>query len=146
MSNTQRVYESERYYKFSPFARNWVATSGIMNYCETNQCHWVLDIIGSYIPAIAKKSKVDRVDYLLTIKVIRNKLAPSKLNPYTREGGAMFAITQQDMHDDNKVKILILQKIEFTDLEEDLKFWAINSSTDNFDSNQQTVLMLPEEY
>lgn len=137
---TELRYKSEIYYKFSHFAKNWVATSGVMNYCAENKCNWVLDLVASYVPTLNRASTApEGIDYLLTINV---ELQDAR--------GARFSITQETGgwvdENTNEIRIIVNQDIEYTDLKGNLKFWAINSSSGNFDPNLQTVLLLPEEY
>ncbi len=56
---------------------------------------------------------------------------------------AIFTIYQQPKEDR---EILFKQHIKYTDLNKDLTFWAINETSDNYDPEARTVLMLPEEY
>lgn len=44
------TYEADTYDRFSPFAKHWIATSGIMNHCETNRCFWVSGYLGLLRP------------------------------------------------------------------------------------------------
>ena len=60
------TYEADMYYRISPFAKNWIATSGVMNHCERNRCYWVLDTLASYAPELAKRQGVD---YFLIVRV-----------------------------------------------------------------------------
>lgn len=128
------IYEADTYYRFSPFAKNWVATSSIMNFCERNQCFWVLDTIASYVPILAKRKGVD---YFLIVTV------EGKPNQK-----ATFSIKQEDVdqEENSQYKTLIRQDIDYTNLKTDLKFWAINESPGNYDPSAQTVVLLPEEY
>lgn len=128
------AYEPDMYYRFSPFARNWIATSGVMNYCDRNQCFWVLDTVASYVPTLAKTKDVD---YFLIVTV--------EVQP---DHTALFTIKQEahDREGNHYYKTLIRQDIDYTDLKESLKFWAINESPDRYNPNNQTVLLLPEEY
>lgn len=128
------IYEDEKYYRFNPFAKNWVATSGIMNHCEKSQCFWVLDAIASYVPTLAKCKGVDYF-LIVSVEVNQNKTA-------------LFTI-KQEQHDEREgchYKVIIQQEIEYTDLKENLTFWAINESSGVYDPACQTVVLLPEEY
>lgn len=128
------TYEADTYYRFSPFAKNWIATSGIMNHCETNRCFWVLDTLASYVPTLAK---TQGVDYFLIVQV---EVSPDKT--------AVFTI-QQEEHDqegNTHYKTLIRQDLDYTDLKETWKFWAINETSGAYDPACQTVVLLPEEY
>lgn len=128
------IYEPDTYYRFNAFAKNWLATSGVMNYCEENKCHWVLDTLASYAPTMAKRQGLD---YLLVVEV---KLAGKH--------GGIFTITQETW--DGKShgeEIVIRQDFDFTSLKAPVKFWAVNESEDGkHDPSAKTIVMLPEEY
>lgn len=128
---SQVQFEADTYYRFNPFAKNWVATSGVMNTCERERCFWVLDALASYVPQLAKAQSVD---YFLIVKVAVN----------TDQTG-VFTIEQEEpgtaVH-----RVLIRQELDYTDLKESLKFWAINQSPGAYDPACQTVVLLPEEY
>lgn len=127
------TYETDMYYRFSPFVRNWIATSGIMSFCERHRCFWVLDTVASYVPTLAKRKGVD---YFLIVTV--------EVNP---DKTALFTIKQEirDALDEGE-EVLIRQVIDHTDLAENLKFWAINESPGDYDPKNQTVILLPDEY
>lgn len=127
------IYEAETYYRFSPFAQRWLATSGVMSFCERNKCYWVLDTLASYVPQLARTKGVD---YFLIVTV--------EVNP---DQTALFTIKQENQDEDgDSYRTLITQAFDYTDLKENLKFWAINESAGNFNPNNQTVVLLPEEY
>jgi len=128
------TYEADMYYRFSPFAKNWIATSGVMNFCERHRCFWVLDAVASYIPTLAKRKGVD---YFLIVTVEVN----------LEDKSALFTIKQEirDALAEGE-EILIRQAIDHTDLTESLKFWAINESPGDYDPKNQTVVLLPDEY
>lgn len=125
------VYEAAMYYRFSPFAKNWIATSGVMNHCERNQCFWVLDTLASYVPTLAQRQGID---YFLIVTV---EVKPDQT--------AVFTIKQEG-RDGDPYRVLVRQEIEYTDLTQSLTFWAINESTGNYNPACQTVVLLPEEY
>ncbi len=129
--NTQ--YQQDVYYRFSPFAKNWIVTGGIMAYCERHQCFWVLDTLASYVPTLAKQNGAD---YFLIVTV--------EINP---DQTAIFTIKQEDhAKDGEQYRVLIHQEISFTDLKDNLKLWAINESPGDYAPSAQTVVLLPEEY
>lgn len=129
--NTQ--YQQDVYYRFSPFAKNWIATGGIMAYCDRYQCFWVLDTLASYVPTLAKQSDVD---YFLIVTV-----------EVSLDQTAIFTVKQEDhTKDGEQYRVLIRQEISFSDLKDNLKFWAINESPGQYDPSAQTVVLLPEEY
>ena len=132
-SNPVFAYEAEEYYKFNLLAPNWIATSGIMNFCRQNKSFWVLDVITSYLPSLHRLAKFGNLDYMLIIEV---KVKNSK---------ATFTIFQQP---DEERKIVIKQNIPYTNLNENLIFWAINETDKypSYDPTGTTVLMLPSEY
>jgi hypothetical protein len=123
------TYEPDTYYRFSPFAMGWVATSGIMNYCQAHQCFWVLDSLASYIPALAK---LDNVNYFLIVQV---EVKPDQ--------STLFTIQQEA---EDGYRVLVQQMIEFTDLKDSWKFWAINENPGAYDPECRTVVLLPTEY
>lgn len=128
------LYEADTYYRFSPFAKNWIATSGIMNHCQHNQCFWILDALASYVPELGRMKSVD---YFLIVQV--------EVNP---DKTAVFTI-QQEQHDNEgnaTYQTLVRQEIDYTDLKDSWKFWAINESSGAYDPACQTVVLLPEEY
>lgn len=128
------TYEADMYYRFSPFAKNWIATSGVMNFCEQNRCYWVLDTVASYVPTLAKRKNVD---YFLIVTVEVN--SEDKTALFTIKQEIRDALTEGE-------EVLIRQAIEYTDLTESLKFWAINESYGDYDPKNQTVVLLPDEY
>lgn len=132
------IYEADTYYRFSPFAQNWIATSGVMNHCERHKCFWVLDTLASYVSTLnqAQRNK-HPIDYFLIVQV---EVKPDQT--------AVFTLQQEDVDQEGTsgYTTLIRQEIEYTDLKESLKFWAINESSGNYDPDAQTVVLLPEEY
>ncbi|MBK8191391.1 MAG: hypothetical protein IPK79_13205 [Vampirovibrionales bacterium] len=128
------AYEQDTYYRFSLFAKNWIATSGIMNHCQRNQCFWVLDTLASYVPTLAR---AQGVDYFLIVQV---EVSLDKTSVFT---------IQQEQHDKEgnaTYQTLVRQEIDYTDLKETWTFWAINESSGAYDPACQTVVLLPEEY
>jgi hypothetical protein len=126
-------YEPDVYYHISPFAKNWIATSGVMNFCERNQCFWVLDTLASYVPELAR---TQGVDYFLIVTV--------DVNP---DQTAVFSIKQESRDKDgDSYRVLVRQEIEYTDLTQRLTFWAINESAGDYNPACRTVVLLPEEY
>jgi hypothetical protein len=135
-----KIYEADTYYKFGMFSRNWVATSGIMNFAETNQCYWLLDMVASYIPTL---NTIKNIDYLLVIKLTLTD-QPFKSDSTDEPCNAYFTISHEV--EGTQVEI-IRQDIVFTDLESNVVFWAINQTeTGYYEPHNQTVLLLPEEY
>lgn len=126
-------YDQDSYYRFSLLAKNWIATSGVMNRCEQNRCFWVLDTLASYVPTLAK---TQGVDYFLIVQV-----------EVSADQTAVFTIKQED-HDKggDRYRVLVRQEIEYTDLSKNLTFWAINESAGDYNPACQTVVLLPEEY
>jgi hypothetical protein len=110
-------YEQDTYYRFSSFTPNWIATCGVMTYFENHQCHWIGDVIASYVP------QLHNADYLKIIEV--------KVN--LEQSSCVFTITDEINGE------LIRQEIPYTDLTEDLKIWAITEDT-------RTIVLLPSEY
>jgi len=117
-------YELDQYYRFSPFARNWLATAGVMNLAEQKQCYWLLDIIASYAQQLNKMS----TDYMLVIEV-----------RLTGNDGAIFTIEHEV---NGKKERLITQEIEHTTLTQPITIWSLAQG----DSNAKAVLLLPSEY
>jgi hypothetical protein len=110
-------FDLDTYYRFNNFARNYVATGNLMNFCETNSCMWILDCVISYAPQLQDK------DYLQIVTVTR---VPNSLK-------AVFKI------EDEINGLLVEQHISYTDLEEDVKFWIVQQG-------DQWVCLLPSEY
>ena len=127
------TYETDTYYRFSPFVRNWIATSGVMSFCEHHRCFWVLDTVASYVPTLAKRKGID---YFLIVTVEVN---PDKTALFTIKQEIRNALAEGE-------EVLIRQVIDYTDLKENLKFWAINESPGDYDPKNQTVVLLPDEY
>lgn len=128
------TYEPDTYYRFNPFVKNWLATCGIMTLCERHQCFWVLDVLASYAPTLAKRKGVD---YFLIVTVEVNREDKTAL--FTIKQEIRDALTEGE-------EVLIRQAIDYTDLTENLKFWAINESPGDYDPSKRTVVLLPDEY
>ena len=60
-----------------------------------------------------------------------------------KKNKAVFTISQQP---EEERQILFKQNIPYTTLNENLIFWAINETADNYNFTSRTVLLLPEEY
>ena len=114
-----KIYDPDQYYRYGFFTEGWVCTAGVMNLAEEKSCYWLLDMVASYSASPMLKA----ADYL---KIIKLELKAGKT-------GAVFTI------EDEINGVLIKQEIEFTDLQESLKFWAITEGS-------RTVVLLPEEY
>lgn len=112
------TYDHDTIYKFNRFAASWFATAGVMNTAEEKGCFWLLDVIASY----ANTAAVKNADYF--------KIAKATLNG---QGGCVFTL------EDEISGVLITQEIPYTDLDVDLKLWAITE-------DDRTLLLLPEEY
>jgi len=125
METLETTYESGRYYAFSPFARNWVATPGVMQLCNDLKCYWFLDTLASYVMSLGK---IKGLGYLLVVA----------LTPSGYHGEMGFTIKDNDA-------VIITQRIQTT-LETPIKLWAICSSSGDYTSEKRTVLLLPEEY
>lgn len=118
------------YYKFNPFAKNWIATSGVMHLCDEHKAYWILDVIASYAPS----RKLVGADYMLIINI--------KLNKTT--SGCLFTISHEV---NGEQKIIVRQRIPYTDLDRDVTIWAIcDSESGKYNFHKTTTLMLPEEY
>jgi len=126
METIEKIYDSESYYKFSPFAYNWVATAGVMQACEDQGCHWLLDTLASYVMGLAK---VKNLDYFLVVE----------LSPTEFHGQMDFTIR------DDKGIIIVTQRIQ-TELGKYQKFWAICESPGYYTPARRTVVLLPDEY
>lgn len=124
----------EQLYKFGLSPR-WLATEGVLEYCQENKCMWIFDVITSYIPKLTRLWVKGYVDYMLVITVKLNK---------TNKSSATFKISHEVEGD---MVTLITQKIEYTTLPENVEFWAINSSSNqSYHPAKSTTLMLPSEY
>jgi hypothetical protein len=113
------VYEDGNYYRFNAFAPNYMATAGVMNLAEEKQCYWFLGCIASY----ATTKSIVEGDYLRVVEVIKNK----------NDAGCVFKISDEINGD------LVVQKIPYTDLKENLKVWCI-------EEDDRVIVLLPEEY
>lgn len=94
-------YRDDCRYRFNPFAYNYVATAGVMNFAEEHKCYWLLDIVASY------REQIKGADYLKIVDFVLNGK------------GGEFSIR------DEITGVLVVQEVEFTDLTEDAKFWLI---------------------
>ena len=113
------IYEDGVRYRINPFARNYVATAGVMIWIEDHKAYWLLDVIASYRNDLIKK----KADYL--------KICEMKVDVANTCG--VFTITDEINGE------LIRQVIPYTDLTESIKIWAI-------DEDDLVVCILPEEY
>ena len=113
------IYEDGKYYRFNAFARNYIATAGVMNLAEEKQCYWFLDCIASY----AKTESVLKGDYLRVVEIIKNN----------NDAGCVFKITDEISGE------LVIQEIPYTDLKENLKVWCIEEA-------DRVIVLLPSEY
>lgn len=125
MATQEITYAAGRYYVFSPLARNWVATPGVMGLCNELKCYWFLDTLASYVSALGKMKKLG---CLLVVK----------LTPSGYHGEMDFTIT-----DDGTV--VVKQRIQ-TALEKPLKLWALCEGAGNYAPEKRTVVLLPKEY
>lgn len=131
MSNYQLETCDQQYTRFSPFAPKWVATSGVMNQAESKGAYWVLDVIASYVRDL---NRMNNLDYILTLEVKLNKTG----------NGCLFTISHEV---DGESVVVIRQHIPFTDLDKNIKLWAINESgTNKYDGKHNTIVLLPSEY
>jgi hypothetical protein len=112
-------YEDGVRYRFNPFARNYVATAGLMNWIEEHQAHWLMDIIASYKVDLMEK----KADYLKICEMVVD----------VEKSSGVFTISDEINGE------LVRQVIEYTDLTENIKIWAI-------DEGDLVVCLLPEEY
>jgi hypothetical protein len=112
-------YEDGKYYRFNAFARNYIATAGVMNLAEEKQCYWFLDCIASY----AATESVLNGDYLRVVEIIKNN----------NDAGCVFKITDEINGE------LVIQQIPYTDLKENLKVWCI-------EEDDRGIVLLPSEY
>lgn len=111
-------YNADTYYVFNRLCPTWIATCGVMTLAEEKGAYWLLDVIASYTIS----QEVKNADYLKIIKVILNG-----------EGGCTFTI------EDEISGVLVTQEIPYTDLDEDVKLWAITDE-------ERTIVLLPSEY
>lgn len=137
MTSTQqrKIYEPDTYYKFSPFAKNWVATQGVMQEAEDKRCYWLLDMVASWLDTLARCANVD---YLIIVEF--------KLD---QKGGGVFTIKSEariNAKTDAGYITHITQELDFTDLKQNIKWWAICETPGDYDPKARTVLLLPEEY
>lgn len=126
--NTQQ-YQDGNYYQANVFARNVLATAGIMNFCEEHKCYWLLDVIVSHLPTAVKK----QADYML--------VAELKLG---KNDSCVFTLSDEF---NGEPRIIAKQNIEFTDLDQDTVFWVINDDPSvPFSLKNRSIILLPSEY
>jgi hypothetical protein len=112
-------YEEGVRYRFNPFARNYVATAGLLNWIEDHQAHWLMDIIASYKVDLMEK----KADYLKICEMVGE----------VENTCGLFTISDEINGE------LVRQVIPYTYLTENIKIWAI-------DEGDLVVCILPEEY
>jgi len=112
-------YDQDTRYKFNQFAPNYIATSGVMNFFEDHQAHWLGDVIASYRNTLIKK----KADYL---KVINMEVD-------VENTCGVFTISDEINGE------LVKQIIPYTDLTESVVMWLIEESP-------YEVLLFPSEY
>ena len=134
-----KIYEPDAYYRFNPFNKHWLATSGVMNFAETHQCYWLLDVIASYEQMLA----IQDLNYMLVCE-LKLHATPIKSEWTDELCNATFTIS----HEVNGEKVIVQhQDIVFTNIDRPVKLWAINESmSGKYEPLNRTVLMLPEEY
>jgi hypothetical protein len=66
------------YHRMFAFCRAFVVTDGVKYFVEQAEAHWLIDVVGSHIPKIAKTR-----DYFFTVELNVNK---------KRENDGIFAI------------------------------------------------------
>ena len=114
---------TDSYTVFNPFARMFVATSGVMSMAKENECFWALDVVASYANKIIREfQKTTNTFYV--VHVLKNM----------EDSGATFYLSDGDYN------ILITQKIPFSDIPKNLYMFL------QFDGGQHFVLMMPSEY
>lgn len=109
-------YDQDTIYLFNRFSPTWFATAGVMRFCEEKSCHWLLDVVASY------SAQLKDADYL---KVIDLKLG---------EGSKAFFTVMDEV-----TGLLVKQEIDFTDLDVDVKWWAVTEG-------DKTTVLFPSEY
>lgn len=125
---TAKYYEDPQaigsceFHRFSPFARDLIATDGVVVMCETLRCFWFLDIIASYYGRL-KRSADDSTMWIAVF--IRND-----------DGGGMFRIVD----DIPAHKHLVRQKVEYTDIRQDVKVYLCANELGGW------TILLPSEY
>lgn len=99
-------YGTSTYYKRFPFY-NMVYTDGVMAFCDKCEAHWLVDMVGSYMPAVEKDHKeTEETFYMVKLFVNDNHQA-------------RFVITREIYNDqvEQYEEIDIAeQEIEYTDL------------------------------
>jgi hypothetical protein len=81
------------------FCRTFVVTAGVKHFAEEAEAHWLIDVVGSYIPAIAKTG-----DYFFMVELDVNK---------ERENEGIFAIFREIS--EGKIQV-VSQEIPYVDL------------------------------
>lgn len=100
------------------FGQRFIMTSGVFDTIEANDCNWFLDIVGSYLPKIAKSKQ-----HLVVCRIIKN----------LEGNGCLFVA------DNGNYEKIVSQRIDYTDLEKNLRMYLC------FDGERWTIMM-PSEY
>jgi hypothetical protein len=108
-------YGTEQYHQ-TTLSRRFLATDGVKHVFEEHKCFWVGDVIMSYLPKLDKHESWFFCGYV-----------------FVENGKALFVV------DDGNYFAVLNQKIEYTDLKVNLKFFLAKE-------DGRYVCMLPTEY
>jgi hypothetical protein len=114
---------TDAYYQMFAFCRAFVVTSGVKYFVEEAEAHWLIDVVGSYIPEIEKIG-----DYFFTVELDVDK---------EQENEGIFAIFHEIS---GKKTGVVKQNISYVDLPSgQYKFFL-------FHEEQRFIMICPSEY
>jgi hypothetical protein len=111
------------YYSMFAFCRAFVVTDGVKHFVEQAEAHWLIDIVGSYIPKIARIR-----DYFFTVESDVNK---------ERKNEGIFAIFHEISGEKTRI---VKQNIPYVGLPSgQYKFFL-------FHEGGRFIMLCPSEY
>jgi hypothetical protein len=111
------------YYNMFAFCRAFVVTDGVKHFVEQAEAHWLIDIVGSYIPKIARIR-----DYFFMVELDINK---------ERKNKGIFAIFHEISGEKTRI---VKQNIPYVDLPSgQYKFFL-------FHEREHFIMICPSEY
>jgi hypothetical protein len=111
------------HHELYPFYRTFIVTDGVKYFAEEAEAHWLIDIVGTHLPIIAKTE-----DYFFTVELNVNK---------EQKNEGIFAI----FHEISGEKVRILrQNIPYVNLPSgQYKFFL-------FHEEEYFIMICPSEY
>jgi hypothetical protein len=111
------------HHELYPFCRTFIVTDGVQHFVEEAEAYWLIDVVGSYIPTLAKIE-----DYFFMVELNVNK---------ERKNEGIFAI----FHEISGEKVRILrQNIPYVNLPSgQYKFFL-------FHEEEYFIMICPSEY